>query len=129
MNLLTLFELFYYKFSFSDEITISNIKAFLNKYNLLSFQCRIFIKIATIIHKTYFNQAPITLLNRVLACVITPKARCTRVVRFLLKSPQFNMVSCGYLSFQFFSVTFINKIFINAEHQLKKFKSWLINEH
>ena len=116
-----LFKLF--NFSFGSNANICEINKFLAKYNIHSFQCRLFIRIASFVHKIYFTQAPSNLYDEIAICAHPPKSRCTRSARPLLLVPHFNLVSCGDRSFQSFSTKFINEYFINASQQLNIFKS------
>ena len=92
----------------------------------MSFQCRQFLRIATFIHKIYYNQAPINLYKQIAACVHPIKARMTRSTRPLLAIPHFQLSSCGDRSFQYFSALFINAFFVNSSHNLHIFKANLV---
>ncbi len=61
-----LFKLF--NFSFGSNANISKIGTFLAKYNIQSFQCRIFVRIASFVHKIYFTQAPSNVYNEIAVC-------------------------------------------------------------
>ncbi len=57
-----LFKLF--NFSFGSNANICEINKFLDKYNIHSFQCRLFIRITSFVHKIYFTQAPSNLYHK-----------------------------------------------------------------
>ncbi len=106
--------------------TIQEVNSALVRYNTVSFQYRVFTKIAIFIHKIHYKQLPINLFNKISICAHPTKTTNTQSVRPLLRIPHFKLVTRGNRSFQFFATTFINECFIDSSCYQNLFKANVI---